>query len=91
MKNQERDFAKHSALNRPFDDYSTMDQGIYDQWGNFKPNDLVAQLNSTDVYRQNQTRVYAYGGRLYEIGGEVDLDDNELAELSAAGFNFRRS
>jgi len=90
--NQERELAKRSALNRPFDDYSTMDQGVYDQWGNFKPNDLNNQtLNPTDVYRQNQNRVYAYGGKLYEIGGEVELDDSELEALRMAGFNFRRS
>jgi hypothetical protein len=88
--NQERELAKRSALNRPSDTYDTMDQGMYDQWGNAKPNDLVAQLNPTDVYRQNQRQVYAYGGRLYEIGGEVDLDDNEMQQLAAAGFKFSR-
>ena len=90
--NQERELAKRSALNRPSDTYDQMEQGVYDQWGNFKPNDLNNQvLNPTDVYRQNQRQVYAYGGRLYEIGGEVDLDDSELEALRMAGFNFRRS
>jgi hypothetical protein len=90
--NQERELAKRSALNRPSDTYDTMDQGMYDQWGNAKPNDLNNQvLNPTDVYRQNQRQVYAYGGRLYEMGGQVDLDDSELEALRMAGFTFRRS
>ena len=90
--NQERELAKRSALNRPSDTYDTMEQGVYDQWGNFKPNDLNNQvLNPTDTYRQNQRQIYAYGGRLYEIGGEVDLDDSEIEALRMAGFNFRRS
>ena len=90
--NQERELAKRSALNRPSDTYDTMEQGVYDQWGNFKPNDLNNQvLNPTDVYRQNQRQVFAYGGRLYEIGGEVELDDNELAALTAAGLKIRRA
>jgi hypothetical protein len=97
---QERELTKRSALNRPADTYDTMDQGMYDQWGNAKPNDLNNQVLNPgdDVYRLNQKIVYAnggnvfsYGGRLYEMGGDVELDDNELAELSAAGFNFTRS
>jgi hypothetical protein len=90
--NQERELAKRSALNRPSDTYDTMEQGVYDQWGNFKPNDLNNQvLNPTDTYRLNQKQIYAYGGRLYEIGGEVELDDNELQQLSAAGFKISRA
>jgi len=97
---QERELTKRSALNRPADTYDTMDQGMYDQWGNAKPNDLNNQVLNPgdDVYRLNQKIVYvnggnvfSYGGRLYEMGGDVELDDNELAELSAAGFNFTRS
>jgi hypothetical protein len=89
--NPERDMAKFSALNRPSNTYDTMKQGLYDQAGNFIPNDIGNQvLNPTDTYYNNQRQIFAYGGRVYEIGGEVDLDDNELAELAAAGFKLSR-
>ena len=89
--NPERDMAKLSALNRPSDTYDTMKQGLYDQAGNFIPNDIGNQvLNPTDINFNNQRQIFSYGGRVYEIGGEVDLDDNELAELAAAGFKLSR-
>jgi hypothetical protein len=89
--NPERDMAKFSALNRPSNTYDTMKQGLYDQAGNFIPNDIGNQvLNPTDTYYNNQRQVFAYGGKVYEIGGQVDLDDNELAELAAAGFKLSR-
>jgi hypothetical protein len=89
--NPERDMAKFSALNRPSNTYDTMKQGLYDQAGNFIANDIGNQvLNPTDTYYNNQRQIFAYGGRVYEIGGEVDLDDNELAELAAAGFKLSR-
>jgi hypothetical protein len=89
--NPERDAARFSALNRSSNTYDTMKQGLYDQAGNFIPNDIGNQvLNPTDTYYNNQRQIFAYGGRVYEIGGEVDLDDNELAELAAAGFKLSR-
>lgn len=89
--NPERDMAKMSALNRPSNTYDKMKQGLYDQAGNFIPNDIGNQvLNPTDVYYNNQKQVFAYGGKVYEIGGEVDLDDNELEQLAAAGFKLTK-
>jgi hypothetical protein len=89
--NPERDNAKFSSLNRASNTYDQMKQGLYDQAGNFIPNDIGNQvLNPTDTYYNNQQQIFAYGGRLYEIGGEVDLDDNEMQQLAAAGFKFSR-
>ena len=89
--NPERDMAKMSALNRPSNTYDTMKQGLYDQAGNFIPNDIGNQvLNPTDTYYNNQRQIFAYGGRVYEIGGEVDLEDHEMEQLAAAGFKFSR-
>ena len=90
--NPERDNAKFSSLNRASNTYDQMKQGLYDQAGNFIPNDIGNQvLNPTDTYYNNQQQIFAYGGRLYEIGGEVDLDDNEMQQLAAAGFKFSRA
>lgn len=89
--NPERDKAKLSALNRPSNTYDTMKQGLYDQAGNFIPNDIGNQvLNPTDTNYNNQRQIFAYGGRVYEIGGQVDLDDNEMEQLAAAGFKLSR-
>lgn len=89
--NPERDRARMSALNVPSDTYNTMQQGLYDQAGNYIPNDIGNQvLNPTNSNFNNQQKVFEYGGRVFEIGGEVDLDDNELAELAAAGFQFSK-
>jgi hypothetical protein len=89
--NPERDMAKFSALNRPSNTYDTMKQGLYDQAGNFIPNDIGNQvLNPTDTMYNNQRQIFAYGGRVYEIGGEVDLDDNEMEQLAAVGFKFSK-
>lgn len=89
--NPERDQAKFSALNRPSETYDQMKQGLYDQAGNFIPNDIGNQvLNPTNVYYNNQRQIYAYGGNLYAMGGEVELDDNEMEQLAAAGFKFSR-
>jgi hypothetical protein len=89
--NPERDMAKGSALNRPSNTYDTMKQGFYDQAGNFIPNDIGNQvLNPTNSNFNNQRQIFAYGGKVYEIGGEVELDDNEMQQLAAAGFKLSR-
>ena len=89
--NPERDQTKYSALNRPSDTYDTMSQGIYDQAGNFITNDVGNEvLNSTNTGYNNQRQIFAYGGRLYEIGGDVDLNDNEVEELRRAGIKLSR-
>jgi hypothetical protein len=87
----EREQVKNSALKRPRDTYDTMSQGVYDQAGNFIPNDIGNQvLNPTNSNYNNQPTVFSYGGRVYEIGGEVDLDDDQLLELEAAGLKLSR-
>jgi hypothetical protein len=89
--NPERDEAKYSALNRQRNTYDVMNQGMYDQAGNFIPNSIGNQvLNPTNSNYNNQSQIFAYGGRVYEIGGEVDLDDNEMQQLAAAGFKFSK-
>jgi len=88
----ERDAAKGSSLNSPSNEYAAMQQGLYDQAGNFIPNDIGNQvLNPSDSNFANQRQVFSYGGRLYEVGGDVDLSDDEYEELLAAGFNFSRT
>jgi hypothetical protein len=83
--------AKYSALNTASNTYDQMKQGLYDQAGNFIPNDIGNQvLNPTNTYYSNQRPIFAYGGKVYEIGGDVELDDNEMQELAAAGFKFSR-
>jgi hypothetical protein len=89
--NPERDVARMSALNRPREEYSTMQRGLYGPQGDMLSNNIGNNvLNPTDVGRNNQRTVYAFGGRLYEVGGDVELDDSELEALSAAGIKFRR-
>lgn len=89
--NPERDMAKMSALNRPSNTYDTMKQGLYDQAGNFIPNDIGNQvLNPTNTSYNNQRQIFSYGGKVYEIGGEVDLEDDEMEQLAAAGFKLSR-
>lgn len=89
--NPERDMAKLSALNRPSNTYDTMKQGLYGQQGDFIPNDIGNQvLNPTNTYYNNQRQIFAYGGKVYEIGGEVDLADDEMEQLAAAGFKLSR-
>lgn len=89
--NPERDAALYSALNRPKNTFATMQQGIYDQWGNAVPNKIGGQnLNSTDSNFNNDRLVYSFGGKVYEIGDEVELDDNELEQLKAVGVKLSR-
>lgn len=89
--NPERDKAKLSALNRSSNTYDTMKQGLYGQQGDFIPNDIGNQvLNPTDTYYNNQRQIFAYGGKVYEIGGQVDLEDHEMEQLAMAGFKLSR-
>ncbi len=87
----EREQARYSAMNRASDSFESMSQGQYDDAGNYIPNSVGNQVfNSTDSNYNNQPTIYAYGGRVYEIGGDVDLDDDEMEQLAAAGFKFSR-
>jgi hypothetical protein len=80
-----------SALNTQPTEYSDMKQGLYDQAGNFIPNDIGNQvLNPTDTYYSQNRQVFAFGGKVYEIGGDVELDDNELVALQQAGFKVQK-
>ena len=89
--NPERERAKDSALNRSSDTYDTMSQGLYGQAGDFIPNDIGNQvLNPTNVGFNNQQQIFSYGGKVYAIGGDVDLEDDEMEQLAAAGFKFSR-
>lgn len=64
--------------------FSDMEQGLYDQWGNFKPNDLNNQvLNPTDVSYNRMMRVF-------EEGGEYDLSEEEIAAIEQAGYKIKR-
>lgn len=89
--NPERNIARMSALNTQPMEFSQMKQGLYDQAGNFIPNDIGNQvLNPTDVYYNQERQVFEYGGRVYEMGGDIELDDNELAEFQRAGFKISK-
>ena len=89
--NPQRDIARMSALNTQPMEFSQMKQGLYDQAGNFIPNDIGNQvLNPTDVYYNQERQVFEYGGRIYEMGGDIELDDNELAEFQRAGFKISK-
>jgi hypothetical protein len=89
--NPERNAARMSALNTQPIEFSQMKQGLYDQAGNFIPNDIGNQvLNPTDVYASQERQIFAYGGRVYEIGGDVELDDNEVTALQQAGFKIAK-
>jgi hypothetical protein len=66
-------------------------KGSYDQWGNAFVDDRGNEsFNPTDSNYSNQSQIFAYGGKVYEIGGEVDLDDDEMEQLAAAGFKLSR-
>jgi hypothetical protein len=89
--NPEKEQAAYSALNRASNTYDQSKQGLYDQQGSFIPNDIGNQvLNPTDVNYLNQNQIFRYGGKVYEIGGDVDLEDDEMEELAAAGFKFSK-
>lgn len=89
--NPEKEQAAYSALNRASNTYDQAKQGLYDQQGSFIPNDIGNQvLNPTDVNYVNQNQIFRYGGKVYEIGGDVDLEDDEMEELAAAGFKFSK-
>ena len=71
------------------------DRGLTDQFGKFKPDTLGAEvLNPTDVnYNLSSPQIFGYGGntivlngKKYEMGGEVELTDEELKNLKKLGY-----
>jgi hypothetical protein len=92
----ENEIGRQSAINDTARSFESQSQGIYDQQGNWIPNNIgnqnLHQTNS-NFAEQNQIskyggNVFKYGGKVYEMGGVVDLTDDELAELRAAGVNL---
>lgn len=91
---ENRNRANQSSVNTKIQ-YGS-DEGIYDQFGKFKPDTLGAEvLNPTDVnYNLSSPQIFGYGGnksfvvngKKYEIGGEVELTDDELKNLKKLGY-----
>ena len=90
------EIGRQSAINDTARSFESQSQGIYDQQGNWIPNNIgnqnLHQTNS-NFAEQNQIskyggNVFKYGGKVYEMGGVVDLTDDELAQLRAAGMNL---
>lgn len=90
------DIGRQSAINDTARSFEMQPQGLYDQQGNWIPNNIgnqnLHQTNS-NFAEQNQIskyggNVFKYGGKVYEMGGVVDLTKEELAELRAAGVNL---
>ena len=90
--NPQREAAANSALFRPREEFQTMSQGLYGQQGDMLANRIGNQvLNPTDISYNNQSINYgAFGGRIYELGGDFDIDDTTRRQLEAAGFKLTR-
>jgi len=90
--NPEREAAANSALFRPREEFQTMSQGLYGQQGDKLADQIGNQvLNPTGIAYNNQSINYgAFGGRIYELGGDFDIDDDTRRQLEAAGFKLTR-
>jgi len=87
---------RQSAINDTARSFESQSQGLYDQQGNWIPNNIgnpnLHQTNS-NYADQNQIskyggNVFKFGGKVYEMGGVVDLTEDELRQLRAAGMNL---
>ena len=90
--NPQREAAANSALFRPREEFQAMSQGLYGQQGDMLANRIGNQvLNDTGIAYNNQSINYgAFGGRIYELGGDFDIDDTTRRQLEAAGFKLTR-
>lgn len=85
-----RQNAKFSALNDQSNEFDNMSRGIFGQQGeDFTDQKGNQILNPTNSNFSNQQFV-ALGGRIYELGGEYDMSDEDLSALSAYGIKFRK-
>ena len=90
------EIGRQSAMNDTARSFESQSQGLYDQQGNWIPNNIGNQNihgTNSNFAEQNQIskyggNVFKYGGKVYEMGGVVDLTEEELAELRAAGVNL---
>ena len=90
------EIGRQSAINDTARSFESQSQGIYDQQGNWIPNNIGNQNihgTNSNFADQNQIskyggNVFKYGGKVYEMGDVVDLTKEELAELRAAGVNL---
>ena len=96
-------FANYDA-EKLYQDDRPMDDGFYDQWGNFKPNDRNAPLAGTGdqtVYNtfsktnfQGNTVMAVGGDTSYNLNDDVDLSPDEeaevLAHLQKSGYTLKR-
>jgi len=96
-------FANYDA-EKLYQDDRPMDDGFYDQWGNFKPNDRNAPLAGTGdqtVYNtfsrtnfQGNTVMAVGGNTSYNLNDDVDLSPDEeaevLAHLQKSGYTLKR-
>ena len=93
MNDPAQQLANQSSSNAPLS-YNT-DQGLYDQFGNQTFGAQGNQvLNPTNTgYNLNQPAIFKTGGesfmlngKKYEMGGEVELSDQELKNLKKLGY-----
>lgn len=85
-----RENARFSALNDQSNEFANMNRGIFGQQGeDFTDQKGNQILNPTNSNFSNQQFV-ALGGRIYELGGEYDMSDEDLSALSAYGIKFRK-
>jgi hypothetical protein len=95
-----KNIAMHSALNTTRTGLN--DQGNYNQWGEEEGgiNRGSQVQNMGNTYGQidgpmlngwaNEHPVFRYGGKTYDLGGEYDLSDDDLAALEAAGIKLEK-
>ena len=85
-----REAAQFSSLNAPTNEFANMSKGLYGQQGDMLVDQIGNNvLNPTNSNFGNQQFV-ALGGRIYALGGEYDMSDEDLSALSAYGIKFRK-
>ena len=80
---------------REVESFASLDRGLYDQQGVFKPNDINNQVKNVTSNVGigafgGQPQMMMYGGQYYQIGGDVDLDPEQLKRFEEAGFVLSR-
>jgi hypothetical protein len=84
---------RQDPLSQNIASYQGMDSGIHNQQGQDYANNVNAQsLNVTSNYGAElggmPRQMMEYGGQMYEIGGSVNITEEEKRKFEAAGFTL---
>lgn len=93
MNDTAKNLANQSSSNAPLS-YNT-DQGLYDQFGNqtfgtqgnqvLNPTNTGFNLNQPAIFKSGGES-FVLNGKKYEMGGEIELSDEELKALKKLGY-----